>query len=196
MHSAIPCDWELRETISLHVVHLPNIPQEKIFKKVDSFIKIFKKVDSFILYLRNISFRGLNACLLVLMVLPPWFEPKRFHEFMKNLKNKFLELFSSSPRKNLAATEIWEDLRLVLKYISFAVNHIMCRHWRIRWFGTFYDEMVAEHGRLFIWTSVDSWGKMLKRVAHALPPVHYWKSRIITLLNDWTTGIGFPHSYS
>jgi len=40
----------------------------------------------------------------------------------------------------------------------------------------------------FIWTSVGSWGKILERVSHATPSVRYKKNRIITLLNDSTSG--------
>ena len=40
----------------------------------------------------------------------------------------------------------------------------------------------------FIWTSVGSWGKILERVSHAMPSVRYKKNRIITLLNDSTSG--------
>jgi len=40
----------------------------------------------------------------------------------------------------------------------------------------------------FVWTSVGSWGKILERVAHAMPSVRYKKNRIITLLNDSTSG--------
>jgi len=72
--------------------------------------EMFKKVDSF----RNIRFCGLTACLFVPMVLGPWWEPKRFYEFMKK-ENKniyivivfFTEKKSGSERNQGCGAGAW-----------------------------------------------------------------------------------------
>ena len=75
--------------------------------------------------------------------------------------------------------------------------HIKGRHWRIRWFDALCDEMRQNTVSVcFFRTSVGSWRKMLERVDQTMPPVRYWKNRIITLLNDSTTASGLPNSYS
>jgi len=88
---------------------LPNIPQEST---------ILRK---WISLLRNISFRGLIACLFAPMVVRPWWEPKRFYEYMKkeNENIKMVIVFftekKSGGERNLRKADI-----------SFKIYFICC----------------------------------------------------------------------